>query len=73
MRWAAIFFALVAIAAAGWYFKQQTESQTGTRTEEGRVLPAGALATVKLPSSLTEQEQIGASAYDVRVSHDGGH
>ncbi|WP_237273218.1 c-type cytochrome [Sulfitobacter sp. M220] len=64
MRWAAIFFALVTIAAAGWYFKQQTDSQTGTRTEEGRVLPAGALATVKLPSSLTEQEQIGASAYD---------
>ena len=29
MRWAAIFFALVAIAAAGWYFKQQTDSQTG--------------------------------------------
>ena len=64
MRWAAIFFALVTIAAAGWYFKQQTDSQTGTRTEEGRVLPAGALVTVTLPASFTEQEQIGAGAYD---------
>ena len=64
MKWAAIFFALVAVVAAGWYFKQQTDSQTGIRMEEGRVLPAGALATVKLPSSFAEQEQIGASAYD---------
>ena len=64
MRWAAIFFALVAIAAAGWYFKQQTDSQTGIRAEEGRVLPAGALVTVTLPASFTEQEQIGAGAYD---------
>ena len=64
MRWAAIFFALVAIAAAGWYFKQQTDSQTGTRTNEGIPLPAGALAAVKLPSSFTEQEQIGERAYD---------
>lgn len=68
MRWAAIFFALVAVVAAGWYFKQQTDSQTGTRTEEGRVLPAGALATVKLPASFTEQEQIGASAYDAECA-----
>ena len=64
MRCAAIFFALVAVAAAGWYFKQQTDSQTGTQTGESMALPAGALAAVNLPSSFTEQEQIGASAYD---------
>ncbi len=64
MKWTAIFFVLVAVAAAGWYIMQPTYSQTDTQTNEGFVLPAGALAFVKLPASLTEQEKIGASAYD---------
>ncbi|MCF7748930.1 c-type cytochrome [Sulfitobacter sp. M39] len=64
MKWAAIFFALIAVASAGWYIMQPDYSQTGTQTDEGVALPAGALVTVTLPASFTEQEQIGASAYD---------
>tara|TARA_R110002020_G_scaffold445637_2_gene657577 strand:+ start:142 stop:600 length:459 start_codon:yes stop_codon:yes gene_type:complete len=64
MKWAAIFFALVAVAAAGWYIMQTNHSRTGSQTGESIPLPAGAFATVKLPASFTEQEQIGASAYD---------
>ena len=64
MKWAAIFFALVAAAAAGWYIMQTNISRTGSQTGESIPLPAGALATVKLPASFTEQEQIGGRAYD---------
>ena len=64
MRCAAIFFALVAVAAAGWYIMQTNYSRTGPQTGESIPLHAGVLATVKLPASFTEQEQIGASAYD---------
>ena len=63
MKWAAIFFALIAVAAAVWYVMQPTRSHTGTRTDESMALPAGALATVRLPPSFTEQEQIGKRAY----------
>ena len=64
MKWAAIFFALVAVVAAVWFIVQPSHSRTGVQREEGIALSAGALATVKLPNSFTEQEQIGASAYD---------
>lgn len=64
MKLAAIFFALVAAVAAGWYIIQPNYSQIGTRTDEDSALPAGALATVRLPASFTEQEKIGAGAYD---------
>ncbi|MFV1490770.1 c-type cytochrome [Phaeobacter sp. JH72H1] len=63
MKWAAIFFALIAVSAAGWYILQPTHSQTSTQTDERMALPAGALATVRLPLSFTEQEQIGKRAY----------
>ena len=68
MKWAAIFFALVAVAAAVWFIVQPSHSRTGVQREEGIALSAGALATVKLPNSFTEQEQIGASAYDAVCS-----
>ena len=68
MKWAAIFFALVAVVAAVWFIVQPSHSRTGVQREEGIALSAGALATVKLPNSFTEQEQIGASAYDAVCS-----
>jgi hypothetical protein len=68
MKWAAIFFALVAVVAAVWFIVQPSHSRTGVQREEGIALSAGALATVKLPNSFTEQEQIGVSAYDAVCS-----
>lgn len=64
MKRAAIFFALIAVAAAGWYVMQTSNSNTGDQIDESAALPAGALAAVTLPSSFTEQEKIGQRAYD---------
>lgn len=68
MKWAAIFFALVAVAAAVWFIVQPSHTRTGAQRQDSIALSAGALATVKLPNSFTEQEQIGASAYDAVCS-----
>ncbi|KIN69943.1 Cytochrome c family protein [Sulfitobacter noctilucae] len=65
MKWAAILFALIAVAAAGWYVMQTSNSNTGDQVGEGMALPTGALAAVQLPPRFEEQELFGKRAYDV--------
>lgn len=67
MKWAAIFFALVALAAGGWYVLQS--SDVGLLPEENgsSVLDDGIVA-VTLPKTLGEKEQIGKIAYDAACS-----
>ena len=52
-------FALLTAAAGGWYFSHHDQPETSP-TE----LAEGALAPVKVPDSLTDQEQLGKRAYD---------
>lgn len=52
-------FALLTAAAGGWDFSHHDQPETSP-TE----LAEGALATVKVPDSFTDQEQLGKRAYD---------
>lgn len=64
MKWGAIFFATVALAAGIWYITQTGSKDVGTTSQSGAVLPDGAIAAVKVPASFSEQEQIGLRAYN---------
>lgn len=64
MKLGSVFFAVVALAAGLWYITQSGDKDVGVKTQSGVVLPEGAIATVKVPASFSEQEQIGLRAYD---------
>ena len=64
MKWGAIFFAVVALAAGIWYITQTDSKDVGKTSQSGVGLPDGAIAAVKVPASFTAQEQIGLRAYD---------
>lgn len=68
MRWAAIFFTLVAVIAGVWFFLQPNNQQEGGALGENPILPDGALVAVSLPDTFSDQEQIGARAYDAACS-----
>lgn len=59
MKWIAAFFALVALIAGAWYVTLDNGRDAGETA-----LPEGALAAVVLPDSFSEQEEIGARAYE---------
>lgn len=67
MKWAAIFFALVAVAAGGWYVLQKTEVSLLPEENGSSILDDGIVA-VTLPKTLGEKEQIGKTAYDAACS-----
>jgi mono/diheme cytochrome c family protein len=64
MKWAAILFALIALAAGGWYFSQPRHSDAQDATVNGAVLPDGAMTSVTIPATFTDQEKTGKRAYD---------
>lgn len=63
MKWGAIVFALIALAAAAW-FVTLTGSDRGAKTQSVANLPDGALAAVNVPATFSDQEQLGQRTYD---------
>ncbi len=64
MKWGAIFFTAVALAAAVWYITQPNLDDVDAKTRNAANLPEGAIAFVKIPMSFSEQEQMGQRGYD---------
>ncbi|WP_257884463.1 c-type cytochrome [Sulfitobacter sp. CW3] len=62
MKWGAVFFALVALAAGGWYFLQTSKVNLSPE-ESGSEIFDDAIVAVILPDSLGEKEQFGEAAY----------
>lgn len=64
MKRAATLFALIALAAGGWYFNQQRDMDAQDATANGAVLPDGAMTSVTIPATFTDHENTGKRAYD---------
>lgn len=64
MRRGAIFFALVALAAAVWYLTLLASPNVDTQKRGTATLADGAIVTVQVPVSFSQQEEIGQRAYD---------
>tara|TARA_R100000935_G_scaffold27823_1_gene48079 strand:- start:569 stop:1009 length:441 start_codon:yes stop_codon:yes gene_type:complete len=64
MKWIAIAFALIVMIAGAWYITPNGNQYTRPSTDQKPTLPEGAIVSVTLPASFSEQEQIGARAYD---------
>jgi len=67
MKWTAAFFALVALAAGGWYLLQTPGVNLSTGEDGPRILDDGIVA-VALPGTLSEKEQIGKAAFEAVCS-----
>jgi mono/diheme cytochrome c family protein len=59
-----MFFALVALAAAVWYLTLLASPNVDTQKRGTATLADGAIVTVQLPVSFSQQEEIGQRAYD---------
>ncbi|MGC1497218.1 MAG: cytochrome c [Sulfitobacter sp.] len=64
MKWGAVFFALVALAAAIWYFMQPSSMDAMDNSQSSPTLQDDAIAFVQVPASFSNQEQIGKRAFD---------
>lgn len=64
MRLGAIFFVLVALAAAVWYLTLSASPNVDTQKRGSATLADGAIVTVQVPASFSSQEEIGQRAYD---------
>lgn len=64
MKWGAIFFAFVALGAAGWYVFQAVGTDTRTNSEAALTLADGAIVAVNVTAEFSEQEQVGKRAFD---------
>ncbi|MGJ5619094.1 c-type cytochrome [Sulfitobacter sp. MF3-043] len=64
MKWAAIFFALIAMVAGAWYVTQPDDSGAPTEAGNSAILPQGAIVAVAVPSAFSEQEQMGKRGFD---------
>ena len=64
MKWSALFFALVALAAGVWYVMQPTKEGASSKAESAAALSDGAIVAVNVPTALSEQEQIGKRGFD---------
>lgn len=64
MKWIAVAFVVIALIAGVWYISLTGGQDTDALMDDKPILPSGALAVVIVPASFTEQEQIGARAYD---------
>ena len=67
MKWAAIFFALVAVAAGGWYILRPSKASVSQEENVLNIIDGGIVA-VDLPKALGETEQIGKAAFDAVCS-----
>ncbi len=67
MKWAAIFFALVAVAAGAWYVFQSAAVSPSLENKGSLILDDGIVA-VNLPTTLGEKERIGKTAYEAVCS-----
>ena len=63
MRRGAIYFAVIALVAFGW-FATQASYNSSANLESNVVLPDDAIVAVNVPASISDQEQIGKRAYD---------
>jgi mono/diheme cytochrome c family protein len=61
MKWSLTALALIVVAAAGWYILQPEGQGTGAPPAD---LQGDAMVAVKLPATLTAQEQAGERAFD---------
>ena len=64
MKWGAIFFALVALAAGAWYFMQPDDGDAPTNPESAAISSDDAIVAVNVPATFSEQEQIGKRGFD---------
>lgn len=64
MKRTAILCALIIAGALAWYLLTSGAKEAGPAAEIAGEIPTRALAAVTVPSGFTEQEQIGARAYD---------
>lgn len=64
MKWGTISLAVIAALAGAWYVMQSGEANKGTETRNAAPLPGDAMVAVRVPASLSEQEEIGKRAYD---------
>lgn len=64
MKWLAIFFALVALAAGAWYVIQPMTELVPENVVSEAALPDDATVAVIIPSVFSKQEQAGKHAYD---------
>lgn len=64
MKWSAIFFAIVALAAGAWYITQSVDGNGSVNEEGTSMLDDGAIVAVNVPSTFSDQEQTGKRGFD---------
>ena len=65
MKYLSLFFAIVAVAAGGWYVFERLKSPTTQDAEGAMPMLNDALAIVEVPNSFTEKQAAGKITYNV--------
>ncbi|WP_324753913.1 cytochrome c [Roseovarius sp. Pro17] len=64
MKWGAIVFAVIALITGTWYITRSGNETSPANLAQSAELPGDAMASVSVPASFSDQEQIGKRAYD---------
>ena len=64
MKWGAIFFVIVALAAGTWYLMLRVDKNGPVNVERTSTPEDGPIVAVNAPSSFSEQEQMGNRGFD---------
>lgn len=64
MRWTALLFTLVAAAAGAWLLLQPGNHEREWVSGENQTSSDGAMVAVIVPDAFSDQQQLGARAYD---------
>ena len=64
MKWGAIFIAVVALAAGAWYLLQPVGGNAPVNVEGTSKPDDGAMVTVKVPATFSDQEQTGKRGFE---------
>lgn len=64
MKWGLIAPAVIALAAGAWYVTQPGSGSSPAGLAQSAKLPGDAIASVLVPASFSEQEQMGKRAFD---------
>ncbi|MGB3277648.1 MAG: cytochrome c, partial [Pseudorhodobacter sp.] len=65
MRRAAMFFTLVAVVAGAWFLVPSSKRAPELASGANPILPKGAMVAVIVPDAFSDQQKLGARAYDV--------
>ncbi len=64
MKRGTISLAMITVVAGVWYVMQSSETNMGTQSAGTSILSDDAMVAVAVPTSLSDQEQIGKRAFD---------